>query len=240
MARLWVHECERVFMDRLVSEADMAKFSEFRVNVTKKFFEDLPQDLLEARPLLHGSFTTQTADEVPVYNSITSYEALRRTLDSKLAEYNESNAMMDLVLFQQVRGASFVFLLCLPTQVPLLNACLRLWSWGNAAGQAHIAPAAGWPWQCPQRTRGDCVMQNPCSAWGPPSRLRQPAEQLHCKATLGIVATSNSPWCLHANYAVSCSWQEWVAGTRPWRPLAERLFHLRSTHSLLARPAALN
>lgn len=43
VVRLWVHECERVFADRLVSETDMAKFNEFRVNVTRKFFEDLPQ-----------------------------------------------------------------------------------------------------------------------------------------------------------------------------------------------------
>jgi hypothetical protein len=27
----------------MVNEVDMAKFNEFRVNVTKKFFDDLPQ-----------------------------------------------------------------------------------------------------------------------------------------------------------------------------------------------------
>lgn len=36
VARLWVHECERVFRDRMVNEADMVKFDEFRVAVTKK------------------------------------------------------------------------------------------------------------------------------------------------------------------------------------------------------------
>lgn len=36
VARLWVHECERVFRDRMINEADMAKFDEFRVAVTKK------------------------------------------------------------------------------------------------------------------------------------------------------------------------------------------------------------
>ena len=33
--RLWVHECERVFRDRMVCDADAAKFDEFRASVTK-------------------------------------------------------------------------------------------------------------------------------------------------------------------------------------------------------------
>lgn len=35
-ARLWVHECERVFRDRMINDADMVKFDEFRVACTKK------------------------------------------------------------------------------------------------------------------------------------------------------------------------------------------------------------
>ena len=42
MVRLWVHECERVLGDRLVSEADGARFAEFRSQITRKHFEDLP------------------------------------------------------------------------------------------------------------------------------------------------------------------------------------------------------
>ncbi len=57
---------------------------------------------IEARPLLYGSFMTVSADDNPVYDSIPNYETLRKTLDAKLAEYNESNPVMDLVLFQQV------------------------------------------------------------------------------------------------------------------------------------------
>lgn len=57
-ARLWVHECERVFRDRMVNDTDMAKFDEFRAQVTKKYFEDLPGGLaaVEERPLLFTSF----------------------------------------------------------------------------------------------------------------------------------------------------------------------------------------
>ena len=41
--RLWIHECERVFADRLISEADIAKFSEMRLSTTKKHFGSLNQ-----------------------------------------------------------------------------------------------------------------------------------------------------------------------------------------------------
>ena len=41
--RLWIHECERVFADRLISEADSAKFSELRLSTTKKYFSSISQ-----------------------------------------------------------------------------------------------------------------------------------------------------------------------------------------------------
>ena len=51
--------------------------------------------------MLYNNFMTVTADDTPVYNAVPGYEQLRKTLNDKLAEYNESNAVMDLVLFQQ-------------------------------------------------------------------------------------------------------------------------------------------
>ena len=37
-----------------------------------------------------------------MYTELPGYEELRKALDFKLAEYNEMNTSMDLVLFQQV------------------------------------------------------------------------------------------------------------------------------------------
>ena len=56
--RLWVHECERVFRDRMVSDADAAKFDEYRSGVTATYFEDVPgaPAAIEARPMLYTSF----------------------------------------------------------------------------------------------------------------------------------------------------------------------------------------
>lgn len=102
VARLWVHECERVFRDRMVNEGDMARFDEFRVATTKKFFEDCGGSAaIEERPLLYTSFMTTTAEDMPVYNSVPSYDSLKKVLEDKLNEYNETNAVMELVLFQQ-------------------------------------------------------------------------------------------------------------------------------------------
>eukprot|EP00955_Chlamydomonas_euryale_P098702 365162-Chlamydomonas_euryale.AAC.26 len=102
VSRLWVHEAERVFRDRLMNESDMAKFDEFRVAVTKKFFDDCGGlTAIEERPLLYCSFLQSTPEDVPVYIDVPEYETLKKVLDDKLREYNETNAVMDLVLFQQ-------------------------------------------------------------------------------------------------------------------------------------------
>lgn len=61
----------------------------------------LLQAEVEARPLLYNNFMTVTADDNPVYNAVPGYDQLRKALNDKLTEYNESNAVMDLVLFQQ-------------------------------------------------------------------------------------------------------------------------------------------
>ena len=40
VVRLWVHENERVFRDRLINDVDISKFDEFRTVITKKYFDD--------------------------------------------------------------------------------------------------------------------------------------------------------------------------------------------------------
>lgn len=125
MARLWVHECDRVFRDRMVNEADMAKFDEFRMAVTKKFFDDGGAlAAIEERPLIYASHAsmTYTPEDMPVYNAINSYDTLKKTLEDKLREYNESNTAMDLVLFQQ--AMEHITRICRIIDLPRGNAML--------------------------------------------------------------------------------------------------------------------
>jgi len=100
MARLWMHECERVFSDRMITAGDMEKFKEMLDGVAKKYFDFLAHDKVTARPNIFTTFTTPGAndDERP-YCGIDSEEKLQGIMAEKLKEYNEVNAVMDLVLF---------------------------------------------------------------------------------------------------------------------------------------------
>jgi dynein heavy chain len=42
-----------------------------------------------------------TSDDQPLYAPVTAFAGLKKALEDKLGEYNETNAVMDLVLFQQ-------------------------------------------------------------------------------------------------------------------------------------------
>jgi dynein heavy chain len=48
-----------------------------------------------------AGFMNFTSDDTPIYDSCRSYDTLKKLLDEQLASHNETNAVMDLVLFQQ-------------------------------------------------------------------------------------------------------------------------------------------
>lgn len=50
VVRLWAHECDRVFADRMMTHADVDKYAEMRVRASRKFFPELPQ--VRTPPLL--------------------------------------------------------------------------------------------------------------------------------------------------------------------------------------------
>jgi dynein heavy chain, axonemal len=97
-AGLWCHESERVYADRLVSETDIAKFQKVLKDVGKKFFKDLNQAEVFAEPNLFCNCWKDLEDKS--YNRVESMEKLRLILEDGLTRYNENNAAMDLVLFE--------------------------------------------------------------------------------------------------------------------------------------------
>lgn len=98
LIRLFIHETKRVYCDRLVSEREGEVFDSLFKDVVKKNFSSQPIEDLFSSPLVYTNFAT-TSDGS--YLPVPSMEKLKSVLDAKLIEYNESNAMMDLVLFEQ-------------------------------------------------------------------------------------------------------------------------------------------
>lgn len=117
LLRLWVHECERVFGDRLVTEPETAIFKDMLTSVIDNVFSSSAEDLVEPlmqRPLMYTSFVEgitnsaiggninfNAALSTTAYTPVLNLTRLKAVLYGKLQEYNESNAMMDLVLFEQ-------------------------------------------------------------------------------------------------------------------------------------------
>ena len=120
--RLWVHEVERVYLDRMVNGTDISRFEDMRLAVTKKFFDDENIAEVEARPNIHNSFMKFTPDETGVYYGCDDYGKLNKVLVEKLTEHNETRPVMDLVLFNQ--AMEHICRICRIVDLPRGNAML--------------------------------------------------------------------------------------------------------------------
>ena len=93
-----MHECERVYADRLISNTEIQRCMEIIVDVAKRVIDD-DQEALFKQPNAWTTFATQTMDDSRAYLPIKSMASLKKVLHDQLAEYNEANAIMNLVLF---------------------------------------------------------------------------------------------------------------------------------------------
>ncbi|XP_059763861.1 dynein axonemal heavy chain 17 isoform X1 [Balaenoptera ricei] len=98
LVRLWLHEAERVYGDKMVDEKDQETLRRVTVASTKKFFDDLGEELLFAKPNIYCHFAHGIGD--PKYLPVTDVAPLNRLLVEVLDSYNEVNAVMNLVLFE--------------------------------------------------------------------------------------------------------------------------------------------
>jgi dynein heavy chain len=98
VVRLWLHEFNRVISDRFFTLPEFEVYENLVREVMKKQLMVPNQDEFLKNICV---FTTFATGGVNGYMPVASIEELKRVVDLKLVEYNESLAMMDLVLFEQ-------------------------------------------------------------------------------------------------------------------------------------------
>ena len=102
-SRLWVHECQRVFADRLIDHQDKNTFNEWLFEFTKrKFMMDWNfEEIFIEKPILFGDYLKMgVTGEDRHYEPISDNSKLPRLMDSYLEDYNAvSPKAMHLVFF---------------------------------------------------------------------------------------------------------------------------------------------
>uniref|UniRef100_A0A8C3GPM7 Dynein axonemal heavy chain 17 n=1 Tax=Cairina moschata TaxID=8855 RepID=A0A8C3GPM7_CAIMO len=94
LVRLWLHEAERVYGDKLIDEKDQKTFGKMLTDTCKKFFDEL----VFAKPNIYCHFAQGIGE--PKYLPVPSWPSLNKLLGEALDNYNEVNAVMNLVLFE--------------------------------------------------------------------------------------------------------------------------------------------
>ncbi|XP_034030917.1 dynein heavy chain 11, axonemal [Thalassophryne amazonica] len=95
---LWFHESCRVYSDRLVDDHDLQLFHKLQTETVHECFEGLEDIKVLKQPVLYFHFAK--AGEAASYTRVTDWTVLKSFLTDALESYNELNAAMDLVLFE--------------------------------------------------------------------------------------------------------------------------------------------
>ncbi|XP_053341025.1 dynein axonemal heavy chain 2 [Clarias gariepinus] len=99
ITRLWIHECFRVFSDRLVDQADMEAFVGLLTEKLGSLFDLTYHNICPNKePPIFGDFLR----EPHVYEDLLDFKALKSFIESQLEDYNLTPGVipMSLVLFR--------------------------------------------------------------------------------------------------------------------------------------------
>lgn len=97
LIRLWSHESQRVYRDKLVDEKDMESFNKMQIEIIKKNFDE-PEDSILHDPSVYFHYCHGLGQ--PKYSPISTWSQLQHVLQDALKSYNEVNPSMNLVLFE--------------------------------------------------------------------------------------------------------------------------------------------
>uniref|UniRef100_A0A8C9P5P1 Dynein axonemal heavy chain 2 n=1 Tax=Spermophilus dauricus TaxID=99837 RepID=A0A8C9P5P1_SPEDA len=105
ITRLWIHECFRVFSDRLVDATDMEAFVGIISDKLGSFFDLTFHNLCpNKRPPIFGDFLK----EPKVYEDLTDLSVLKAAMETALNEYNLSPTVVPMQLVLQAAGTRIV------------------------------------------------------------------------------------------------------------------------------------
>ena len=98
--RLWVHECQRIFYDRLINEDDQLWFLKQMTELCQRYMStSLDEDSLRTKPITFADFLKPDA-EVRFYEEVRDTNKLIAVLDDLLDNYNATfPTQMNLVFF---------------------------------------------------------------------------------------------------------------------------------------------
>nr|CAD7428767.1 unnamed protein product [Timema monikensis] len=98
LVRLWMHETQRVYGDKLIEDKDIEAFTKIQTDIVKKSFEELDESVLMEKPNIYCHFAQGIGE--PKYMPITDWKLLTNLLQDALVSYNDLVAAMNLVLFE--------------------------------------------------------------------------------------------------------------------------------------------
>ena len=121
VTRLWIHECNRVFADRLINETDRKWFLDLITEQISSRF-NLNYDELVPGRLMFGDYIVPGA-EPRLYQQVEDFDKLVKTMEEYLDDYNASTTKkMSLVMF--LDAIEHVSRICRIIRTPLGNALL--------------------------------------------------------------------------------------------------------------------
>ncbi|NXT77896.1 DYH9 protein, partial [Zapornia atra] len=99
LVKLYLHESNRVYRDKMVEEKDYSTFDKLQLEMVKKFYDDMEETLEQTKQMnIYCHFAKGIGE--PSYQPVPSWKELNQILVEALDSYNEVNAAMSLVLFE--------------------------------------------------------------------------------------------------------------------------------------------
>ncbi|XP_034948410.1 dynein beta chain, ciliary-like [Chelonus insularis] len=96
--RLYVHEANRVYCDKLVNFEDKKIFESLLQDALRKNIQDLDEEVVFEKPIIYCHFAEGMGD--PKYMPIKEWPQLTKLLNEALMNYNDLVAAMNLVMFE--------------------------------------------------------------------------------------------------------------------------------------------